>query len=658
MIRKHFGLSVFWVSAASRESFVAAYEKIGTLLKIPGLTDDHADITLLVRDNLTSSKYADWVMIVDDANDPNIFFDNKRDGPHSGRLYDCLPRSDRGSILFTTRSKSAAKLFTPDNVLQIEDMKKTDAEHLVARRIWNKTLLEDEHSVKKLFGYLTCLPLAVIQATSFINNKNISISDCISLLQHADTEVQLFREYFHDPTTDTATENTIARTWQISFEQIKRQDPIAAEYLCFMACLNRTSIPLSLLPTDDENGLEREALETLHGYGFVSERQYNSDLTEGERLLDIHPLIQKAARWWLKEHGSWTAWTAKAYRKLKKDICLGEHGERHRWITSLPYTANYSCPCIELSGSGKIALSDQRKGVQDVSDQQAATEATERQVASLNKKNLGDRDILTSHGMDGMTLEFQRTGQSKKVETLYGPISTALEDMLGSERKDTLSDMNNLTQALDLERKHEETEMILRSTMASMHSIIGKKLQSIIESMTSYAILLFKNGKYNEAERMHKRTLEIKKILHRHGNFDPTESMVSSQALGYKDEFEKSDWMGGEKVTFSEKILHSEHLDTPKASKTSLRVMKQPNKQNEAEIISRKTPQITKQALGKVYLDIRQERDDVTDIGCKADIQWREYEVTEIDADTQADLEEGGMHMVKNNWTRWEGIIL
>lgn len=657
MIKKHFGLSVFWVSATSRKSFISAYHEIGVLLGIPRTDDDHADMKLLVRNSLSSSSCGDWVMIIDNANDSNILLDDKRNGPHSGRLYDYLPCSYRGSILFTARSKNTAKSFMPDEVLEFEAMSRADAEQLVARRIWNKALLKDEHSVEKLLETLTCLPLAIVQAISFINDNDASISDCVSLLQHANTEVELFREAVHEPTRDTGTESTIAKTWQTSFEQIKRQDPLAAEYLCFTACLSRRSFPLSLFPNDGGSGHQAKALETLQGYGFVSECRYNSELAEGDKLFDIHPLVQKATRWWLKEHNNWTPWKDKTCHRLREHIHLRGPGERHKRVNSFPQTINSPCPPIGLSESGIITIFDRRDSFQYASDQHDAAEAISQLAPSFNKVNLGDGDILTSHSMDDVKLELQCLGRIRKVEILNGH-TLNIQEVLGTGCKDTLSNMNILTQAMDLDSKHKEAEMMPRHTTASMHSIAGKNLQNTLESMTSYAVLLFTNGKYRDAEKIHKQMLVIKEMLHSYENPDTLENMAdSSKVPSHEDKFEESGMIRGENVTFSEKTLHKSHLDSPKHTEILLHEMKQLNKHNEGDIISRQMTEIIEPALGKVYLDMQQKNDDVTDIECKTDIQRREYEFTEIDAETEADLEEG-VPTVKNKWTHWDDIIL
>lgn len=72
--KQHPGRAVFWVPAISRESFEKAYRDIGTLLKIPGITDNMVDVKQLVRKTLSDEGSGEWLMIVDNADDVDILF--------------------------------------------------------------------------------------------------------------------------------------------------------------------------------------------------------------------------------------------------------------------------------------------------------------------------------------------------------------------------------------------------------------------------------------------------------------------------------------------------------------------------------------------------------------------------------------------------------
>jgi hypothetical protein len=135
MMEKHPPFLVLWVPAMSRETFEMAYREIGILLRIPGITDENAEIMQLVKTSLNSGDFVDWLMVVDNADNPSVLLDGTNDDPRAGRLYDHLPNSDRGSIVFTTRSRKAAERLTPSSALDLGDMTKAEAKQLLAERI-------------------------------------------------------------------------------------------------------------------------------------------------------------------------------------------------------------------------------------------------------------------------------------------------------------------------------------------------------------------------------------------------------------------------------------------------------------------------------------------------------------------------------------------
>lgn len=68
--------------------------------------------------------------------------------------------------------------------------------------------------------------------------NGIALADYLSLLKEKEEDIiDLSSEEFEDNGRYHNVKNPVATTWLISFEQIRRRDPLAAEYLSFMACV-------------------------------------------------------------------------------------------------------------------------------------------------------------------------------------------------------------------------------------------------------------------------------------------------------------------------------------------------------------------------------------------------------------------------------------
>jgi hypothetical protein len=97
-------------------------------------------------------------------------------------------------------------------------------------------------------------------------------------------------------------ESTIAKTWHISFNQIRQQDLLAAEYLLFTACVDHINIPPSLLPPVCSLLQQIKAIGTLKGYAFITERQQALQELDSEIFFNMHRLVHMASVWWLDGH--------------------------------------------------------------------------------------------------------------------------------------------------------------------------------------------------------------------------------------------------------------------------------------------------------------------------------------------------------------------
>ena len=316
---------VFWVPAINEVSFELAYRDIGVRLRIPGINDDNTDVKRLVLETLDSERVDQWLMIVDNADDHEVLLGGTNSSSKTARLYDYLPRSDRGRILFTTRSRKVAGALTPSSILGLNDMAKAEARQLLALRLTTQALQNGESAVDELLKMLAYLPLAIVQAAAFMNNNDISVPSYISLFRQTGTETELFDQHFYDSSRYEALDSTITKTWHISFNQIRKQDSLAAEYLSFMACINRVNIPHSLLPPGDSIVQQKKALGTLTGYAFITERSKILQESEGDRFFDMHRLVHMASICWLERYDQRAAWVDGAVARLVKLVPYGGH---------------------------------------------------------------------------------------------------------------------------------------------------------------------------------------------------------------------------------------------------------------------------------------------------------------------------------------------
>jgi tetratricopeptide (TPR) repeat protein len=629
---------VFWVPAISRESFELAYREIATRLRLPGHADPNTDINTLVKEALSAASSGRWLMIVDNADDPTVLSSLVDSDLESHRLIDYLPHSRSGAVLFTTRSRKAARTYTPGHVLELKDMSQGEAKELLTQHIAEEVLLDDVTAISQLLSILACLPLAIVQAAAFINNNEISISDYVSLFQDASAEIELFSEQFEDPSRYREMDSTVAKTWHISFDQIRKQDPLAAEYLSFIACIDRINIPQSLLPLRGSAVQRVKALGTLTGYAFITERQQITQEVNRERFFDMHRLVHVASGAWLHEHGQWASWAHTVVDRLEEVVPLGGHEGKDLWIPYLSHAIHVAGRRSSLVGETARASLLKRVGqCQESLGQYTAAEISHRQASSLRKEVLGPEHPSTLTSMDDLALVLHSQGKYKEAEATNRLALMQEEKVLGREHPSTLMSMGNLAAVLDRQGKYKEAEAMNRQTLAQMENVLGREHPHTLMSMGNLAAVLDRQGKYKEAETMNRQTLAQKeKVL---GREHPSTLMSMGNLAAVLDsqgKYEEAEVIYRRTLARRQKVLGYEHPSTLISMGNLAAVLNRQGKYKEAEAMNRQTLLQMEIVLGREHPDTLTSKGNLAAV---LDRQGKHKEAEAMNRQTLAQME-------------------
>ncbi|KAI1774882.1 TPR-like protein [Hypoxylon cercidicola] len=287
----HPDFSVLWMPALSNESFDQAYMELARRLAIP--MNKGEDPKESVRRYLTLESTGKWLLIVDNADSYELLF-GPSDKPGGINMY--LPQSDNSLILFTTRVREVAVAAVGSDVIDLHKMDLEEAASCLEKMLIQKELLQNETEVKKLLRELTCLPLAISQAAAYLNRNQMTVKKYLGLLRgNEQSMIELMSREFHDNTRYSGSQNAVATTWLVSFDEIRKSDSAAAELLSFISYIEPKAIPRSLLPNRWSDEEMVTAIGTLLGYGFLVRR-------EEEDMFDMHRLVHVATRVWLQRH--------------------------------------------------------------------------------------------------------------------------------------------------------------------------------------------------------------------------------------------------------------------------------------------------------------------------------------------------------------------
>lgn len=289
--------SVFWASALSNGGFNQAYAELARRLSIPMSENEDEDLKESVQRYLSLESTGKWLMIVDNADNHELLFGSS-DKP--GGINQYLPQSDHGLILFTTRSREVAISAAETDIIDLHEMTSEEATRFLENRITQKHLLHNKMIITELLYELTHLPLAITQAVAYLNRNQMTIEKYLTLLRGTEQNmVSLMSREFHDNTRYPISQNAVATTWLVSFDEIRKSDNAAAELLSFISYIEPKAIPQSLLPNRWPEEETEHAVGTLLGYAFLVRQ-------EEEGMFDMHQLVHVAIRVWLQKHRSTT----------------------------------------------------------------------------------------------------------------------------------------------------------------------------------------------------------------------------------------------------------------------------------------------------------------------------------------------------------------
>jgi tetratricopeptide (TPR) repeat protein len=285
--------SVIWLPAFSQAGFQQACYQLVQIL--PRQQDSEADPREVFRQYFSSSSAGKWLIIVDNVDDSRVLYGSS---DAASGIYQYLPRSSTGSILMTTRSRAVAVEFASTKIVELRHMSPDDAIGLLRKSLLDQDQLDLGTDVERLLQTLSSLPLAIVQASAYMNTLDVSIAEYIHLCNNTDQDmVELMRSKIHDDTYHSESQGAVATTWLISFNQLREANPAAAKLLLFISMIEPKDIPRSILPQPGTEQELRQAIGTLRGFGFIGQ-------IKNQETFEMHSLVHLMAQSWAKNQSS------------------------------------------------------------------------------------------------------------------------------------------------------------------------------------------------------------------------------------------------------------------------------------------------------------------------------------------------------------------
>jgi tetratricopeptide (TPR) repeat protein len=609
--------AVFWIPAISRESFEQAFHEIATMLCIQGIEDDKTDVKQkadakrLVKARLSDEEFGKWLIIVDNADDTGILLGDDKDGSSTQHLISDLPRSGKGSIIFTTRTRAAAIELAEDRIIALGEFENAEAIEILHKRLLpeHQHELRDNDTVNEFLGLLLFHALAIVQAIAFVNTNDVTLFDYISLYRNSERDaIELLSEEFEEQGRYREATNSIATTWFISFEQIQKKDKIAAAHLFFMACIANNDIEPSIFPPQYSQTEHVKALGTLKAHAFITERQPRAGDLQGQgrkvsKTFDVHRLVHLTIRGWLKGRDQWQSQISTTLTRFIEIVPHGDHDMRKYWTAYLHHAIHLADLPEAHALVDRATLLDwiaecKRSLGRYQAAERAYRQAFEQREIMLGK---GNRDTISTLGNLGQILGYQE--RWVEAEIIHRKVLALMETFIGKEDQHTLTCRGDLAMALLGQSKTLEAEKMYQGLLLLNQKVHGNKHPQTLTTMHNIGATLVRQGKYADAEQLLRETLALNKEVQGEDHEYTLSNMgLLGSALSYQSKYAEAEAIHKEELALKNKVMVEGHPESLRCMRRVGLALSSQQKYVEAEQVLRKALSLSEKVHGNTSL--------------------------------------------------------
>ena len=515
-------MSVFWMYAGSSERLRKSCFDIAKKANVVGWNDPKIEIFQLVKEWFEGDESGRWLLIVDNADDMEMLYGS---GTSNSARY--FPRSDRGSILMTTRYRKVGLNFAAiRDAISIPVMSSAEAAQLLNFRLGDTISVDDD--LQQLAEELENVPLAMVQASSFITANEIPVKRYLQLYRSSEvSKICMLSEDFEDDIRDSGMRNPVAATWAISFEYLREHESPAADILSLMSMFDSQAIPTSLLSVTDDDLILVKALGTLKAFSMITLRNSESSSAhKQERSWDLRRLVRLAMRSWLRMQTSLNTWALRAIHLLESKYAEGFEETRATWIRYLPHAmvlASYdllqakqnssaispSChrqePNLDQASEDQIHLSRTAPFLLSVARSLGTNGDTELQkvfalrASVISQRVLGDLHAITRDIRAYTALILKKSGDYPGAEIIYRQIIDVDHAIHGHDHPTTLHDTSDLAVTLGHLHLFSESETLLNEVFTRGTEVLGAKHPETLLAMSRLALIYTESGREEDA---------------------------------------------------------------------------------------------------------------------------------------------------------------
>ena len=520
--------SIFWIHGGSGDILRQSLTEIALRYNLLRQGDTITQPLDVVRRFLLNEDNGRWLMIIDNADNPNTFFEPSSTSSSTSQNSDksqkialgtYIPRCAHGRVVYTTNSKAfGERLSMQGFVIEVPPLDLDEACDLLHKRLFEDMQLVESppsyrreiptrKNLERLCGYLDCLPLTLSQAASFMRQQNVTVGEYIQLLDDDETRLSHLLEHDFQPYNHEADfPKAIASTWNVTFDLIAVDSPVAVNLLSFMAFLDSKNIPKFLLRCVESNewNLTVLGLGTLQGYALVNHR------SESETF-SIHRLVQHAMRKRLASIDAVTQWSRKALSILLEQFPDGQYESWKTCAVLVPHALHILKNDFSKKAEDLLLVAMLQSKISRYYSSMGMYSLT-AQLSLETLENFGrcpDAPKKVVYETKSLRAEaLKNNGQLQEAEDLAKEVWYERQNELGAKHIDTLDSYNALATIYQDQGKFKEGAKIARHTLKGLRKTLQADDIIIQYTKRRLGTLLQLLGEYSEAETLLREALD------------------------------------------------------------------------------------------------------------------------------------------------------
>jgi len=479
---------VWWIRSEDPVTLVNDYASLAVKLNLP-----EKDAT---EQRVTVEAVKEWLRI---HRGWLLIFDNAEDVKH---INSCLPRGGIGHIIITSRNPNWTKVAKS---LSVKSLPLDEAIEFLLKR----TKSEDKATAKELAEQLGCLPLALEQASAYIEAIGLTLANYLELFEKRQSELMKLGDLSEEHPDKVAT------TWSISFQNVERDNPPAAELLRLCAFFAPDDIPLkmitegaeelpkSLAATVNDTLLLNEVLKVLRKYSLI-------ELENGK--LSIHRLVQAVIRHAMNKK-DFKRWTGVAVHIVNASFPKDSYDVR-TWPVCLPLIPHASTSLSHAEAtqfaSNKTARLLNQMGLylKARAEYAQAKKMYERAIA-IDEAALGPDHPNVAIRLNNLGNVLREQGDLAGAKALYERALAIGEAALGPDHPQVAIFADNLGGVLRTQGDLAGAKALLERALAISEAALGPDHPAVATRLNDLGLVLEAQGDLDDAKILYKSALQI-----------------------------------------------------------------------------------------------------------------------------------------------------